>query len=199
MPNGIDGWIADKTSKSDDAIREALEYEASEDRDRRRKVKDANDDFDRTPNEYYRDSNIEVSDYVSQDAIDFNAWLSEMGGNAKIDMDKYIWDIQEDLGKRIEDERQRMKEEDGFLPDWLTDLFDTLGGKLDEFHIDMPSITMPGLSALGLLPSILTGGFELIKSLVTIDEETYVEDCLRLLALQTKVQEKIGKILKPLG
>ncbi|GAJ00434.1 unnamed protein product [marine sediment metagenome] len=48
MPNGIDGWTSDKLSHSTDAVREAVEHEAYEERKRKKKVEDSLSDFDRS-------------------------------------------------------------------------------------------------------------------------------------------------------
>ena len=196
MSNGIGGFIDDVLKKAMDAYADAtkwqnLEYEQSKATVQRllpgieygMEVETDKDIAEAL--EHYR--NLDTDGRNAYDD-----WIKDTSNTVKSRDEDYYNYIENTL--EVLDQSQMKWREDLFS--WVGNLFGEVLNPLGQIDIMMPPPNISGLEALELLPDSVVALGQIIATVMTINEETYVEDTLKMIKLQEKLQERLSEVVR---
>jgi len=196
MPDGIDGFINDKMSRSIDAISEALQYEASEAKKNRDNADSSIKGADYPTDSFTGGKSKLARDDVSQADIAINSLLAELGGNTR-NIGKSIDNIErENFLKRVREGKTYYREADEDVDQGLVNGLVTPYELIANIDVKMPSGLNDALWMLAPIPMLIGELVTNFVKLFSVNEETFVEDTIKMLALQDRVKEELGKVVK---
>lgn len=135
--------------------------------------------------EHYRNLDKDVKDA-------YDDWIKDTNKNVK-SRDKDYYNYIEDTLNVLDQSQMKWRED---LFSWVGNLFGEVLNPLDQIDILMPSPNISGLEALELLPDSVVALGQVIATVMTINEETYVEDTLKMIGLQKQLQERLAEVVK---
>lgn len=196
MSNGVDGFIGDAMKKAIDAFKDVVKWQDLEYEQGKATVQQSLPGLEYGL-EQETDKNIadalEHYHNLDKDLKDaYDDWIRDTSKSVKSRDEDYYGYIEDTL--EVLDQSQM---------NWREDLFEGVGNlfaqtlnPLSQFDIITPPIEIEGLEAMALLPDSVSELGKVIATVMTINEETYVEDTLKMIGLQKQLQERLAEVVK---
>lgn len=191
---GIWEWVEEQAAKLEDAVASGVEW-----------INDAVDTYiwDTSINEaaiehWVRDTfNIpdqegigfieEATDRVFDAASDYEETIRERVNE--------VWNIVNETTTNIyESGRDTVTDTYHNITERIQDIINNVAVYIGDIKLQLGVDTESALAALGGLPATITGFGDLFTSLFTLDEKTFVDDGVKLIELQKKLTEAVGRI-----